>query len=84
MTSKPKLPMRLNDIYVEPGVISLPWVVAYRLSSEEIRLNNCAPARFGVMDGRGETGAVFESIADLLIEMSKQLISVRSFVFERN
>ena len=84
MTPKPQLPITLNDVYYEPAVNTLPWVVAYRLLPQEIQDNNCAPAKFGVMNGKGETGAVFESIADILIEMSKQLIAVRSYIFERN
>lgn len=83
-TPKPKLPMRLDDTYYEPAVIVLPWVVAYRLLPEEVEYNKCGLAKFGVMNGKGETGAVFESIADILIEMSKQLIAVRSYIFDRN
>lgn len=83
MASNSRLPVPLNDTYVEPPVAGLSWVIVYRLTSEEMQLNNCEGMQYGVMDGRKQTIAAFASLADVIIEMSKRLIAIRSFELNR-
>jgi hypothetical protein len=81
MPKKLNLPMTLNDTYFEPKIVRMRKGVVRvgRLSAECAKGLGCPTCRFITMNRRKRSVGAFDSVGDVLIEMTAASYDIQWF-----
>lgn len=79
MTAKSNLPMRLEDIYVEPSSWDMPSGIAFVrfLTNEELRQDDYSGCTLAAENSAGEVCGAFGSVSAALIALTSKGCQVK-------